>query len=457
MRKRGNSPYTWREYQRKLKRDSRKRYFLRPLPGLFFLGAGTFLAAILVSYAGPKIFAYLLEPKAQVALVQKKEPAPIQPRPITKRDVKRILVDLDRRKLLTDGHGEFYWDGKAYILETSLDMRLQEFTLGLLRRSRTLRAAAVVLVPQTGEVITMADHHPELRGDVNLCLEADYPAASIFKIVSAAAAIEARGFSTERRITFRGRSYTLYRSQLTRESGRYAVETTLRKAFAKSINPVFGKIGVYYLGKELLSDYAGRFLFNQPIPFDLPVGTSHIQVPGDKFGLAEISSGFNKRTLISPLHGALLASAVVNGGVVMEPWLVSRVRELPKNGEGVGRVVYRNSPRPIGKAITEETAKELRVMMEDTVLSGTGRKAFAKIRGRKRFKDIDLGAKTGTVNDRLDRYKYDWTVAYGVPKGGPGGIVVSVLAVHGKLLGVRASELARSIIDYYYRTTRRGI
>ena len=90
--------------------------------------------------------------------------------------------------------------------------------------------------------------------------------------------------------------------------------TTFRKAFAASNNSVFGKIGIYDLGQQTLNRYAERFRFNSQIPFDLPVEISAITVPEDDFGLAEIASGFNKTTLLSPLHAALLSSVAVNTG-----------------------------------------------------------------------------------------------------------------------------------------------
>jgi hypothetical protein len=66
---------------------------------------------------------------------------------------------------------------------------------------------------------------------------------------------------------------------------------------------------------------------------------------------------------------------------------------------------------------------------------------------------LDIGAKTGTINDEKDRFKYDWITAFALsPDGADGGgaISISVLGVHGKKLGVRSTEFARAIIDYYF-------
>ena len=107
---------------------------------------------------------------------------------------------------------------------------------------------------------------------------------------------------------------------------KYTNKTSFKKAFASSVNSVFGKLGIFDLGQEVMSDYADKFLFNEIIPFDFPVEMSTIQIPDDDYGLAEIASGFNRKTMISPLHAALLASVVANNGIMMSPWLVEKIK-----------------------------------------------------------------------------------------------------------------------------------
>jgi len=72
-----------------------------------------------------------------------------------------------------------------------------------------------------------------------------------------------------------------------------------------------------------------------------------------------------------------------------------------------------------------------------------------QLRRKKVFREIELGAKTGTINDKMDRFKYDWLTAYALPRNGAKGICVAILSVHGKKLGVRANELGRYIINYH--------
>ena len=139
-----------------------------------------------------------------------------------------------------------------------------------------------------------------------------------------------------------------------------------------------------------------------------------------------------------------MTSAVVNKGTVMKPWLVKSVRDETDH------TVYQVTPSSLTRVIEQSTAENLEALMAQTVKSGTCCRAFRPLLRKKAFKTIKLGAKTGTINDRNDQYKIDWLSAYALPKDGQGGICVTILAVHGKKLGIRANDLGREIIKHYF-------
>jgi peptidoglycan glycosyltransferase len=140
----------------------------------------------------------------------------------------------------------------------------------------------------------------------------------------------------------------------------------------------------------------------------------------------------------------LITAAVANHGVIIEPWLVRRIQDES------GAILYRARFSRLGRPIEEGTAKQLKILMKETVVYGTCRKAFLPLRRKKQFKDIELGAKTGTINDLNDRYKYDWVTAYALPKDESRGVCVTILAIHGKKLGIRAADMARYIIRHHF-------
>jgi peptidoglycan glycosyltransferase len=440
MRIKGSRSSGWRDYQRRLKGKTTIKNIRARLPFLFLYSVSALVIVVLVLWSGSRISGYLSQagygPSDEI-----KDQVDI-PKRLTKDDAAGLLRNLTQAPFNFRDHYFFETGGTHLSLNSSLDPDLQEYISDLLGRSRTLQAAVVVLRPNDGRVLAMVNYS-EGGVEENLCLKADFPAASLFKVVSAAAALETAGFTPNRTVSFYGRKYTLYKSQLKKRTGRYTSRTSFRKAFASSINPVFGKLGAYDLGRVVMSEYADRFLFNKDIPFDLPVDVSYIDVPDDVFGLAEISSGFNKKTLISPLHAALLVSAVANRGIMMVPWLVDRISDES------GDIVYKSKPCVLATPISRGTAEDMKVLMSGTIRYGTCRKSFRKVRRKKAFKNVELGAKTGTINDKTDQYKYDWLAAYAIRKNSPKAICIAVLSVHGEKLGIRASELGRYIINYY--------
>ena len=173
---------------------------------------------------------------------------------------------------------------------------------------------------------------------------------------------------------------------------------------------------------------------------------STIDVPDDNFGLAEIASGFNKRTLVSPLHAAMLSAEVANCGDMMAPWLISTITDETH------KIAYRAPRNALISPISTKTAEDLKSLMKYTARYGTTRSAFRELRRQRSLAGLDLGAKTGTINDRLDRVKYDWITAFALTSEGSRGICIGVLAVHGKKLGTRSTELVKAIINFYFRS-----
>jgi len=443
MGKGSGPPENWRAYQKSLRKGKRRTGLIWRTFLLTFYAGGISLLIFLGVYGGNRILVHFSE----ASYSEPKKPE----QPVSRLDA----VDTEALwPLLSAQFGEkgpipdFFSirrNDSKLMVQTSIIPRLQKYIYRLLERSQTEEAAVVVLRPSDGSVLALASYRKDGKEGPNLCLESRFPAASLFKIVSASAAIEKAHFTPNRMLNFLGRGHTLYRNQLTRKVNRYSTKISFRKAFATSVNPVFGKLGIYTLGRETIIDYAHRFFFNRPIFFDLPLSPSVIDVPEDPYGIAEIASDFNRRTRISPLHAALFSCAIANEGKVMKPWVIKEISEKAKP-------VYDAHPGVLGVPITGQTARKLQFMMEDTVWYGTCRKSFRRFRRRKPFRGLKLGAKTGTINDPSDRYKYDWITAYAVPNNGSHGICLAILEIHGEKLGIRSREIARAIIAYEFRS-----
>lgn len=434
-------PTKWRKYQANLQRSAKRKQFQKKLLMLFAISGAGLALVILVYYTGIRLSN--ASDRAAKKLQQSEKKVNASPQKLSRRDLTLFLNDAAIDVSLLTDQFVHRKNGVDFTIQTTINPKLQKYILRLLKRSRTRQSAVVVLDPHDGRVFAMVDHDADGNSD-NLILKADYPAASLFKIVSAAAALERVGFSPDKTLFFKGKKHTLYKYQLKPPKGRYIRKTTLRKAFASSNNAVFGKLGIHNLGQRVLAEYAAKFHFNKPITFDFPLAVSTIEVPADDFGLAEISSGFNKKTLISPLHATLLSAVAVNKGVMPAPWLVDTIEDSS------GKFFYTASQKTLNASISNKTAGHLRILMQDAVRYGTSRGAFGRLRRKKVFTKFELGAKTGTINDEMDQFKYDWLTAYALDPDGIKGICVGVLGIHGKILGVRSTELARSIINYYF-------
>jgi len=322
-------------------------------------------------------------------------------------------------------------DDRRLCVDTSLDMNLQNYLHGKMNTAHARQIAMVVLDPDSGRVIAMVGydkHDPE----ANTCLDNNIPAASVFKIVTAAAAIDTFDYSPETVFLFNGAKHTLYKRQLLEKKNRYTNKITFKQSFAQSVNPVFGKLGTHHLGKEKLEKYSLAFGFNQRFKFEIPLAPSRFEVSNDPYHWAELACGFNRSTTISPLHGALMAATVANAGQLVEPTVIDRVTDAQ------GRVVYTHLARKRERVISPDTSAALERMMAATIRSGTCRKLFRGYRRDKVLSRLTIGGKSGSISNRAHDTRYDWFVGYAEEKAGTGKIAVAVLVAHEEYIGLRA-------------------
>jgi cell division protein FtsI/penicillin-binding protein 2 len=364
-------------------------------------------------------------------------------RMIAKSDVHVLLGDCPITDLAAQPAAVDF-DGRVYNVSVSLDPELQRYLLKRMDRRNSRYIGIVAMNAKTGRLLAMAGYN-RIDPDQNPCLMADHPAASLFKIVTAAAAVEENGYTAGTRFKFNGFKHTLYKRQLTDKTNRYTNAISLKDSFAQSVNPVFGKIGALYLDKQALATFGDAFVFNRAVEFELPWPTSHLAVEDDAYHRAEIASGFNRQTTLSPLHGAVIVSAVVNDGVPVEPTLVDRIVDQ------TGSPIYRSEPRYLAPAMSPQTADVLEQLMVATVTAGTARKTFRGFSRNKVLSHLNLGGKTGSIYNRAHDARYDWYVGFATEKNGTEKLVVSVVVAHEKYIGIRAGEYARMTIEHYFK------
>ncbi len=337
-------------------------------------------------------------------------------------------------------------EGHSLFVRTTMDPALQSWAVNFMPKVLAKSTALVAIDPKTGEVLAMASHNAGGQ-PVNVALTSSFPAASLFKIVTAAAAVEKKKLSSDSTISYDGGKHTLYKKDIKGDIDEGSHQATLKQGFAESINSVFGKLGAFSLGPKELESFAKRFHFNQPIHFEMPVEESQFTADQEKdpYRLAELASGFNRMTTVSPLHGAMLASAIVNNGKLMEPTVVRDVFDLDNN------IYYQHEPVSLGQVVSESTVQELRKMMRAAMTEGTGRKSFGDAASHKVLSKLEIGGKSGTINnDQGD--KVDWFVTYARRKGTDDSVAMAVLVVHGEKLGLRSRVIIKEALIQYFKS-----
>jgi penicillin-binding protein A len=197
---------------------------------------------------------------------------------------------------------------------------------------------------------------------------------------------------------------------------------------------VFAKMAVKHLDGDDLRKEAERFLFNRPI-FDQPVEQSSAEIPDSGLDFAKSAAGFGQVKL-SPLHAAMIAAAVGNGGVAEEPSMLDEVdgEEVPPTGSI--------------RLLNAETAGTLRDMMKLTVSQGTAASSFVE-RHHKLLGDIEVAGKTGSLSshNRGPFKDYSWFVGF-APADDP-KIAVAAVVVNGLKWRVHAPFIAREALKAY--------
>lgn len=320
---------------------------------------------------------------------------------------------------------------------------LQDYLDGIYDHYGPDYAAFFAMDADTGAIIAYADFTRHAEDDIHghLALHALFPAASVFKMITAAAVLDQDTVDTDTVVPYNGKSTSLYKKQvLQHEDHTWTRRPTLAKAFGGSVNTVFARLGVYELGAETLNEYAGRFAFNRfDLLTDIPLDLGRSDIEDDEWVLAEIASGWTSRNTLSPAHGAMLASAVIGDGRIAVPYTVERLTNE------YGWPVYVSEPQHLGNAISPETAAEMRTLMQETVERGSARRHF---RGFSRD-DVEVGGKTGTLTGTRPKGLTEWFVGYA--GRGDDRIAFASLTVSKEKWRVKPAYVARKFLEEYFQ------
>ena len=214
-----------------------------------------------------------------------------------------------------------------------------------------------------------------------------YEPGSVFKLITCAAALDA-GAITRNSSFYCGEFISVAGTRFHCANHKRHGAQTVTQALENSCNQSFIQIGAR-LGKEAFCDYFAAFGLREPTGIDLPAEPKKsLYYTADRMGPVELAScAFGQSSKISYLEMAAAVCAVVNGGKLMQPYLVSDILAPD------GTVLEHRDPVCKRQVIQPETSAVMREMMEAVVLYGGGRNA--QISGYR------VGGKSGT-SQKLD-------------------------------------------------------
>ena len=214
-----------------------------------------------------------------------------------------------------------------------------------------------------------------------------YEPGSVFKLITCAAALDA-GAITRNSSFYCGESISVAGTRFHCANHKRHGTQTVTQALENSCNQSFIQIGAR-LCKEAFCDYFAAFGLREPTGVDLPAEPKKsLYYTADRMGPVELAScAFGQSSKISYLEMAAAVCAVVNGGKLMQPYLVSDILAPD------GTVLEHRDPVCKQQVIQPETSAVMREMMEAVVLYGGGRNA--QISGYR------VGGKSGT-SQKLD-------------------------------------------------------
>ena len=214
-----------------------------------------------------------------------------------------------------------------------------------------------------------------------------YEPGSVFKLITASAALDSGACKATDYFTCAGK-ITVAGTRFRCANGHVHGTETFARGLAVSCNPCFIQIGAR-LGKERFCDYFAAFGLREATGIDLPGEVRRSEYyTADRMGPVELAScSFGQSSKVSYLQMLTAVCAVVNGGELMQPYVVAKITAPD------GTVVKEVQPTVKRRVISEETSATMCRLMEGVVTGGTGKQAA--------LAGYRIGGKSGT-SQKLD-------------------------------------------------------
>jgi len=325
--------------------------------------------------------------------------------------------------------------------ELTLSPDVQRAAERLLGEADAVLGAAVVLDVQSGRVLALAGRARALpeRNDAGLALTTWAPAASVFKLVTSAALVDA-GVRPDEKVCYHAGTHSVEADNLEDHPELDGRCRSFAYGVAKSQNAIIGRLAHDHLTPQTLDRTARALGFGAAPGFELPVAPSELATPEEPLAFARVAAGFWS-SRITPLHGALLAATIARDGETPGARLIERLTDgngrpmtLPPSG------VTRRAPY---QAIAPSTAHALKRMMLGTTEWGSASRAFHDPDTHRRaLGRVRVAGKTGSLSDKS--LAYSWFVGF-APVEAP-QIAFAILLGRDDEDDPKAAEVGRALV-----------
>ena len=306
-------------------------------------------------------------------------------------------------------------------LDVNIQLYAQQLAYQVMEQKNAKKVSVIVMDPRNGELLAMVnapefDLNDPFTPDQNLksqslkeeaaarsqtmglqdrlnamwrntCINDTYEPGSTFKIITAAAGLEAGAVTLEDIFSCPGFRVVEDRRIRCHKAGGHGTETFLQGAM-NSCNPVFIDVG-QRLGVDRYYKYFTQFGLKGKTGIDLPGEAATIMHKKEKMGAVELATvSFGQSFQITPIQLITTAASIVNGGHRVTPHF--GVRVIRSDGGAVKELSY-----PQGKQIlSSETSASMRYVLEQVVAEGSGKRAA--------LEGFRIGGKTAT-SEKLPR------------------------------------------------------
>jgi penicillin-binding protein 2B len=321
----------------------------------------------------------------------------------------KVVYKKDQNGIKLPSEDDIIPPKNGYNVYLTLDQKIQAFLEDSMNRVmdeyQPENIIGIVADPRTGAILAMSSRPSYDPNDIpanaymlNDAIALRYEPGSTMKMFTLATAIEEGVFNPNEK--YQSGSYVVTKIRIgDHNSGRGWGKITFLEGFQRSSNVAMAKLVMEKMnGDDRLFNYLEAFGFNKPTGIDLPG-----EISGKilyNWPIEKAATSFGQGTTVTPIQQIQAATAIANGGRMMQPYIIDKIVE-----PGTNEVVEDREPKVVGTPISEKTANQVMDILETVVSSENGTGKPYRIEG------YEIAGKTGTA--QIPDGKGNWLSGHG--------------------------------------------